>query len=292
MQNKALHFESQISQLSSSEVAVLRDVSRFPVYNKEFITSNLVMSIGLSGCARALYDMHEVHFGVNELAVVMPHHILFPIDSSEDYKVLLLVMTEEFSKEIKLRALSHDDHKFHVRPSTILTSNQLSNILKNIDLIEEITNFSSQQMPNRHELLIYQVEVLFEMLKIYMFEHDSSDVVASRSDILFNNFCDLLSKHYRESREVNFYAEKLRLTPKYFARLIRERNGFSASEWIEQYVVAKAKQILSTRSDLTIQQVAYMLGFNEQSAFCRFFKRAAGKSPSDYRKETNSVINT
>lgn len=292
MQNKALQFESQITQLSSSEVAVLRDVSRFPVYNKEFITSNLVMSIGLSGCARALYDMHEVHFGVNELAVVMPHHILFPIDSSEDYKVLLLVMTEEFSKEIKLRALSHDDHKFHVRPSTILTSNQLSNILKNIDLIEEITNFSSQQMPNRHELLIYQVEVLFEMLKIYRFEHDSSDIAASRSDILFNNFCDLLSKHYRESREVNFYAEKLRLTPKYFARLIRERNGFSASEWIEQYVVAKAKQILSTRSDLTIQQVAYMLGFNEQSAFCRFFKRAAGKSPSDYRKETNSVINT
>ena len=57
----------------------------------------------------------------------------------------------------------------------------------------------------------------------------------------------------------------------------------SAGAWITKYVITVAKQILSTRPDLNIQNISYMLGFADQAAFSRYFRRATGISPKDFR---------
>ena len=38
------------------------------------------------------------------------------------------------------------------------------------------------------------------------------------------------------------------------------------------------------QAELSVQQVAEMLGFSDQSAFGKFFKRECGVSPAQYRK--------
>ncbi|MBQ9223214.1 MAG: AraC family transcriptional regulator, partial [Prevotella sp.] len=90
--------------------------------------------------------------------------------------------------------------------------------------------------------------------------------------------------HYRESREVRFYADLFNLTPKYFATVIKQQTGTNASEWISSYVIIQAKALLQQRQ-LTVQQVALQLGFPDQSAFSRYFKKNVGISPTDYRDQ-------
>ena len=49
-------------------------------------------------------------------------------------------------------------------------------------------------------------------------------------------------------------------------------------------LVREAKICLRNPS-LSVQQVAEMLGFSDQSAFGKFFKRECGMSPVQYKKE-------
>lgn len=104
----------------------------------------------------------------------------------------------------------------------------------------------------------------------------------SQREELFTNFYIAIENHYRESREVRFYAELFNLTPKHFATVIRQQTGINASDWISSYVIIQAKTLLQQRQ-LTVQQVALRLGFPDQAAFSRYFKKNTGISPTDYR---------
>ncbi|MBT6584015.1 MAG: helix-turn-helix transcriptional regulator, partial [Gammaproteobacteria bacterium] len=44
------------------------------------------------------------------------------------------------------------------------------------------------------------------------------------------------------------------------------------------------------RADLTINEVAYMLGFSDCSNFARSFRRWTGKSPTEYRQQLHKNL--
>ena len=52
--------------------------------------------------------------------------------------------------------------------------------------------------------------------------------------------------------------------------------GDTRRELAEEYIL---------RSDLTVNEIAYMLGFSDCSNFARSFRRWTGKSPTDFRDE-------
>lgn len=53
---------------------------------------------------------------------------------------------------------------------------------------------------------------------------------------------------------------------------------------ISTYITVRAKSLLDSREDYSIQQISDFLGFSEPSSFSRFFKRETGMNPKDYRK--------
>ena len=272
-----------IRDINKSDIVVLHNVHRFPApENVEFSSPHLVISINHSGTARAVYDMKEVTFSANDIAVVMPNHLLCPLYCSDDYDVTLLVVSQKFFGEIKHRTLSHDLSKFHLAPASVLTDEQMRLMIQVISVIDTISKMPESVLPHRREMLIYQLNVAIEILNSYRREQDKA-VPPSRNRALFNEFCDLLATHYRQAHDVAFYADLLHLTPKYFSKLIHQTVGVTASEWIEEYIATQAKNILATRKEMSVQQVAYFLGFNELSAFCRFFKRTTGYTPKGYK---------
>ena len=95
-------------------------------------------------------------------------------------------------------------------------------------------------------------------------------------------FFDELNKNYRQSRSVKFYADKLCVTPGYLATATKHATGKTVSEWISKYVVLEAKALL-TRRDMSVQQISYRLNFPNQSFFGKYFKKATGQSPNEYR---------
>ena len=105
---------------------------------------------------------------------------------------------------------------------------------------------------------------------------------ATKNNIV-ERFIALVEEHYREERLIGFYADKLCITPKYLSKLVKENTGRSAGEWIESHVILEARAMLQS-SDMTIQQIASSLNFPNQSFFGKYFKRATGLSPKQYRR--------
>ena len=104
----------------------------------------------------------------------------------------------------------------------------------------------------------------------------------SRSEEYFKAFLRLLAQHYKQERMVGFYADCLRVTPKYLTTLVKKASGRSVSAWIDNYVVGEAKTLLKY-SDSSIYDIAKQLNFPNQSFFGSYFRRYVGVSPSQYR---------
>lgn len=125
---------------------------------------------------------------------------------------------------------------------------------------------------------------LTALLRTHQYSVIENDNTASRgSRLLYQRFMEVLSQYHQQERTVQFYADKLCVTPKYLSMVIKEYSGRSPSDWICEYVIAEAKSLLHYQQ-LPVQEVAYRLNFPSQSSFGKFFKQKTGLSPMQYVK--------
>lgn len=279
-------FEEALRTIEKSEMIVLRDIHSFPVYGQDIIFPYLMIFICHAGSSRALYNMQEISFQKNEVAIILPNHIIHPIESSPDYTITVIMHSLAFEQEMTQRRMTHDRNKFHESPACRLTDEEMTQYMKAVDMLELISNTPVCRYPHRHDMLMAQTDIMVEMLDACRRDIDEGERAINRNRSIFNTFCNLLAAHYREQHEVAFYAEKAHLTTRHFSVIIKEVVGLSASDYIEQYLATQAKNLLTTRPDLSVQQISYHLGFAESPSFCRFFKRLTSLTPNDFRKSS------
>jgi len=111
---------------------------------------------------------------------------------------------------------------------------------------------------------------------------------------LTSEFLQLLKNYYTETiyterqPSVNFFSEKLNVTPNYLSDIIKHNTGKSALNLIHEYVLEEAKILLST-SNKSVSEISYILGFEYPTYFSRLFKKKTKLSPSEYRKSVKSI---
>jgi AraC-like DNA-binding protein len=108
-------------------------------------------------------------------------------------------------------------------------------------------------------------------------------------NITFKNFLVLLEKHFHDSHDVNFYAEKLFMSVRNLNLICHSVLQQSVSEIIETRKLTEAKNLLIT-TNMTIAEIGYKLGYQEKTYFTHAFKRKAGMTPTDFRKEMSKII--
>ncbi len=78
-------------------------------------------------------------------------------------------------------------------------------------------------------------------------------------------------------------AKQLAMSPRTLQRRLRE-HGLGYADLLDSTRASAAKNYLSDRQ-ISVAEVAYLLGFAEQSSFTHAFKRWTGKAPNEYRKQ-------
>ena len=127
-----------------------------------------------------------------------------------------------------------------------------------------------KENPNLQETLKHLILAFFYGTG-YRFYKVRDESLKSKQDIMVEKFLAIVNENYIEQRMIEFYSEKLFLTPKHLSRVIKERSGKSAGEWIEDHVMLEAKALLIS-TDKTIQQISDELNFPSQSFFGKYFK--------------------
>ncbi|KAA3440060.1 helix-turn-helix domain-containing protein [Rufibacter hautae] len=85
---------------------------------------------------------------------------------------------------------------------------------------------------------------------------------------------------------VQFVSEKLNLSPNYLSDMLRSLTGQSTQQHIQNKLIEKAKETLSTTS-LSVSEIAYGLGFEYPQSFSKLFKSKTNVSPLEFRQSFN-----
>ena len=84
----------------------------------------------------------------------------------------------------------------------------------------------------------------------------------------FLNFKSLLELHYTESKNANFYAQKMNITYKHLNFMCKEIVDTTAKQFIDEFMIMEAKRKL-INSAIQSTELAYSLGFEESTNFVK-----------------------
>lgn len=101
---------------------------------------------------------------------------------------------------------------------------------------------------------------------------------------IFIRLIQLIEQHYHRERGVEFYADKLCLSPKYLSALSKSICGYTVQQLVFKAIVRKSIALLKN-SRMNIQEISDYFNFPNASYFGTFFKKQTGMSPLTYRKE-------
>ncbi|SHM77114.1 helix-turn-helix domain-containing protein [Morganella morganii] len=106
----------------------------------------------------------------------------------------------------------------------------------------------------------------------------------SRKETLCWRFWELICRHSREHRDVQYYARQLNITPFYLSQLTGTFFNHSPKSLINRRVIPEIKTLLRY-STLSVEQIADKLHFDDPSYLCRYFRRETGISLTTYRRQ-------
>jgi AraC-like DNA-binding protein len=110
--------------------------------------------------------------------------------------------------------------------------------------------------------------------------------VVKRNHSLAKKFVSLLETGFREKRTVNEYARVLSVSPSYLNEIVKRESGYSAGHHIRTRIIHEAKR-RAIRSDASMKEIAWYLGFNDIAHFSKLFKNMTGSSFTTFRKQVS-----
>ena len=231
------------------------------------------------------YDIKSGMLCLNYPGNIIRVNELLDVDD-KNLRYTCVVMSREFVGNLLLdiNRLFTQNISLIKTPSIELTEDQKSLLYEHVSLAMSVlkseTSFKMESIRSILSAMFYFVAGVWENKGR---ENNAKPLSqSSRSRAVFDHFVKLVSEYHTIHRNVGFYADKLSLTPKYLSRVIRDISGRSAPEWIDDYVILEAKNLLKY-SGLAIKEIVFRLNFPSQSVFYKFFKARTGMTPSEYK---------
>ena len=137
------------------------------------------------------------------------------------------------------------------------------------------------------QLVLLQLKAFFVGFHEYLQRNPQfrpeDEVKSYRVRELFNRFMMLMERDYKQSRDVNYFANLMHITSKYLTNIVRQVTGHTPKTIIDQYVILQLKMQLQ-RTSQSIKEIAWEYHFTDVSFFCRYFKKHTGLTPQQVRE--------
>lgn len=232
----------------------------------------------LQGTGRISINLIEHEISAHKIVIIPDNSLIEMLEISPNYDFQVIMTARNFLPAMPNSILSET----YTRNGIILALNEeeWTQTEMFFILLWKILHSS----PYRREAVQHLIVSLLCNLKyIYEQTHTTSSLRLSRQEETFRRFITLVNEYSKQERSVNFYADKLCLTPHYLSTIIRETSGQTVMQWINQSVILEAKVLLK-HSNLLVFQISDELNFPNPSFFSKFFKRMTGMTPAEYQR--------
>lgn len=126
-----------------------------------------------------------------------------------------------------------------------------------------------------------------EIIMVLLTRNASVSVTQTHSRFPSNRQCasvrHYIDQHYKESLSLDQLAEKASINKYYMAHAFKREYGVSPINYLIACRIREGKRLLA-ETDLSLSQIANVLGFSSSSYFSQSFRNSEGMSPTEYRK--------
>ncbi len=265
--------DMQIELLNND--SILRGL-RFP-YKISKVTQ-LVIAEGEMSC---IVDFYSYTLKAPSMAMFFPGQVIESIEASSDFQGFGMVTSEEFTDSLNLPVSFQERLSYKSNHFYSLNEEGLNAFMNCYTQVASILNRDDH--PYREEIIRHLFSAYYYGMGYYVHNAQQQKSVMTGSQEVCEKFIALAAEHFKEHRDIGFYADRLCITNKYLSAILKQETGMTALEWIEKYVVLYAKSCLSSTS-MTVQEISNELDFPSQSVFGKYFKRVEGMSPKAYRQ--------
>lgn len=178
------------------------------------------------------------------------------------------------------------DIVLHIRshPLLTLTDTEIGELTAMQGLVDLIRTDTLPRHYASYQRRLMMDVMLYELLNLVArrLDNHNGTTANSASRRQFLAFIDVLEKGSGRIRSVSEVADKLCVSPKYIARIVKDVSGMTPSAWIKDYSAREAVRMLRF-SERPVKVIAQELGFPNASFFGTWFKKQVGSSPMAYR---------
>ncbi|WP_258100599.1 helix-turn-helix domain-containing protein [Marinoscillum pacificum] len=276
----------------------LIDYSRvaYPVDTEELKWIQNFYSIGLKRNVNAKfnYGQQQYDFDSGVLTFVSPLQFL-KIEINHNVVVeptgWLLLIHPDFLWNTNLAKKINDYEFFHysVNEALFLSDKEETVIVELLQKIE--SEYQSNIDKFSQELIIAQIEMLLIYAKRF---YERQFVTRKKSSHqLLEKFEEVMADWLQTDAirdqglpTVQYMASRLNVSPNYLSSMLKTLTGQTTQQHIQSKLITKAKERLST-TNLSISEVAYLLGFEHPQSFSKFFKSKTNISPLEFKRSFN-----
>lgn len=123
----------------------------------------------------------------------------------------------------------------------------------------------------------FQHKVIEPITQVYE-EHRQTKYRSISEEVI-----ELIHERYDTDLNLETCSTLLNYHPSYISKVLRQELGVSFSDYLMQYRLKKAKEMLE-QTDMKINEIAKKLCYNNSQNFIRFFRKFCGMTPGAYRE--------
>lgn len=181
-------------------------------------------------------------------------------------------------KFLRKNIMRHSDEQHYLRfkPDTANQANQFQNYLYQI-LTEAVTQKAGYLEISKG----YIIRLMCELSEWYHFDFNEEES-KQYSQKLYDAVTDYIKANL-QTISMSMLTEEFHYQPNYFNLLIRKHSGMTYSDYLIFVRMERAKHYLST-TDISIDEIMWMVGYNNKGFFYRKFRDHTGITPSHYRR--------